>query len=141
MSNGTPQSGRRSLFARLAEYDRPWVGRVGLVLVVILWLLFSLAALAAGLRVGLAVVILGGALIAGEVWLDRNGERHPGIGFVWHSAWNIAAGAVLIGIAVVKWDGWSALIPGLFGAWLILWRLVLASVWLRVARDEAGTDQ
>ena len=129
------------MFARLAEYDRPWVGGVGLALLVILWMFFSLVAFAGGLRVGLAVAFLGGALIAGEVWLHRNGERRPGVGFVWHSAWNITAGAVLIGIAVVKWDGWSALIPGLFGAWLILWRLVLASVWLRVARDEAGPDQ
>ena len=45
---------------RLAKYERPWVGRVGLGLGLKLWLFVTAVAFGAGLANGLVLLIMGG---------------------------------------------------------------------------------
>jgi hypothetical protein len=133
-----PQPGRRNRLAELAEYDRPWVGRVGLALVLLLWLFVSAVSFGVGVGVGLAVTIGGGTLILGEVWLERSGERHATLSVVWHLSWRVGMGAVLIVMAVVSSDGWGAVLLAAFGGLLVLPALVLAPLWLRETREKAA---
>ncbi len=51
---------------RIADYERPWVGRVGLALVVVLWLFVTVVGFAVGVENGLALLIVGAALIVGK---------------------------------------------------------------------------
>jgi hypothetical protein len=136
----TSPSGRTNRLGRLAEYEAPWVGRVGLVLGLILWLFVSAAGFAAGLGDGLAISIVGGAFILGSVWIERSGERRPTFALVWHLSWRIAAGAALIVIALVNSDGWSAALLTVFGALLILPGVAGAALWVRETRVKAAGD-
>jgi hypothetical protein len=52
---------------RIAEYQAPWVGWIGLALIVALWLLASLVGFAISIAAGLGVSIAFGVFIAGEV--------------------------------------------------------------------------
>ena len=121
---------KKHWFLRLADYERPWVGRLGLALLLVLWALVSLAGFASGIAVGLIFAFAGATSVVGEIWLEQKGERLAWVAFAWHTAWQIAAGALLIGIALAT-DGWSALLPGLIGAWLILFRIAIAAVLFR----------
>lgn len=140
MGDEISPSGRSNRLARLAEYRAPWVGRVGLVLGLVLWLFASAVGFAAGLGNGLAISIVGGAFILGSVWIERSGERHPIFALVWHLSWRIALGAALIVIALVNSDGWSAALLAVFGAFLILPGVAGAALWLRETRVKAAGD-
>jgi hypothetical protein len=140
MADEMSQSGRRNRLGGLAGYKRPWVGRVGLVLGLVLWLFVSAAGFAAGLGTGLAISIVGGAFILGSVWIERSGERHPTFALVWHLSWRIALGAALFVIAFVNSDGWSAALLAIFGALLILPGVAVAGLWLRKTRVKAAGD-
>jgi len=129
-----PKSGRRNRLVELAEYDRPWVGRLGLALVLFLWLLFSLVEFAAGFGIGLAVAIAGGTLILVEVWLKRSGERHATFSVVWHLSGQVAAGAALIVIGVVNSDVWGAVLLTALGALILFPVVLVATIWLRDTR-------
>jgi hypothetical protein len=140
MADETSPSGRRNRLSRLAEYKRPWVGRVGLALGLVLWLFVSAVGFAAGLANGLAISIVGGAFILGSVWLERSGGRRPKLALVWHLSWRIALGAALIVIAFVNADGWGAALLIVFGVLLILPGVAGAALWLREQRAEAVGD-
>ena len=77
VTDETTRSDRGNRLVRFAEYERPWVGRAGLALGVMLWLFVTAVAFGVGLANGLTILILGGTLIFGEVWIERSGERHP----------------------------------------------------------------
>jgi hypothetical protein len=133
-----PQSGRRNLLAELAEYNRPWVGRIGLALVLLLWLFISAVAFGAGIGTGLAFAIGGAILILVEVWLQRSGERHATFSVVWHLLVKVAAAAVLIVSAVVSSDGWGVVVSIALAALILLPALLLAALWLRETREESA---
>jgi MFS family permease len=134
-----PRSGRsRTWLGRLAEYERPWVGRVGFTLVLVLWLFLSVVAFASSLAIGLAFSVVTGAAILGEVWVRRSGERHATFAALWRLSWPIAAGVALIVIAFVNFHGWiAALILTVLGALLILPRFTLAVLWWRETRQNS----
>jgi uncharacterized membrane protein HdeD (DUF308 family) len=140
MADGTSPPDQRNQLARLADYKRSWVGRVGLGLGLVLWLFVSAAGFAAGLANGLAISIVGGAFILGSVWIERSGERHPTFRLVWHLSWRIALGAALVVIAFVNADGWSAALLTAFGALLILPGVAGAALSLRETRLKAVGD-
>jgi hypothetical protein len=133
-------SDRRNRLVRLAEYEKPWVGRTGLALGVMLWLFVSAVAFGVGLANGIAILIIGGALIFGEVWIERRGERHATFATVWRLSWRIGLGAALVVIAIVSSDGWDAALLILFGAWLVLPALVVATLWWRERREQTVRD-
>lgn len=133
-----PQSFRRNRLRQLAEYKRPWVGRVGLALGLVLWLFVTAVAFGVGIANGLAILIMGGAFILGEVWIERSGGRHPTFATAWRLSLRIAIGIALIVIAAVNSHGWGAVLLTLFGAWLVLQALVLSALWLRETRQEAS---
>jgi hypothetical protein len=83
LADELPQSGRKNLLRQLAEHKRPWVGRVGLALGLVLWLFVTAVAFGAGVANGLAILIMGGAFILGEVWIERSGGRHPTLAVAW----------------------------------------------------------
>lgn len=60
MAENVRASGRESALRRLAKYERPWVGRVGLGLGLKLWLFVTAVAFGAGLANGLVLLIMGG---------------------------------------------------------------------------------
>jgi hypothetical protein len=131
-----------SWLGRIADYERPWVGRVGLALVIILWLFVSGAAVAVGVANGLAILIGGAALILGHVWSERNRELHPSLVIAWRLGVRIAIGAVVIVLGLVRSDGWAALAAAAFGAWLILAGVVVASaLWLQTREAAVGGDE
>ena len=105
---------------RIAEYERPWVGRVGLALIVVLWLFITVVGFAADVATGLGFLIVGGALIVGEVWIERSGARHTTFVLVWRLFWRIGVGFVVIWIGAVSSDGWTVAVAVLLGSWLIL---------------------
>jgi hypothetical protein len=133
-----PQSGRKNRLRQLAEYKRPWVGRVGLALGLVLWLFVTAVAFGVGIANGLAILIMGGAFILGEVWIERSGGRHPTFATAWRLSLRIAIGIALIMIAAVNSHGWGAALLTLFGVWLVLQALVLSVLWLRETRQEAS---
>ena len=130
------RSARRNRLVRFAEYERPWVGRTGLALGLMLWLFVSAVAFGVGLANGLAVLILGGALIFGEVWIERSGERHATFATVWHLSWRIALGVALVVLAIVSSSGWGAALLIFFGAWLLVPALLVATLLWRERRDQ-----
>jgi predicted MFS family arabinose efflux permease len=101
-----------------------------------LWLFVSAVAFGVGLANGLAILIIGGALIFGEVWIERSGERHATFATVWRLSWRIALGAALVVIAIVSSDGWGAALLIFFGAWLVLPAVLVATLWWRERREE-----
>jgi hypothetical protein len=124
---------------RIAEYDRPWVGRVGLALVVVLWLFVTLVGFGVGVATGMAFVIVGAALIVGEVFVEQRGGRHVNFVLVWRLSWRIGTGLAVIVVGAVSSDGWTAAITAIFGAWLILSGLVVARIrWLEARRAESA---
>lgn len=130
---------RMSLLRRIADYEPPWVGRVGLALVVVLWLFVTAVGFAVGAATGLAFLIVGAALIGGEVWIERTDGRHATFVLVWRSSWRIGVGLAVIVSGLARSDGWAAAVAAIFGAWLILSGLVFARLrWLemRAAPDE-----
>jgi hypothetical protein len=133
-----PQAGRKNRLHQLAEYKRPWVGRVGLALGLVFWLFVTAVAFGAGIANGVAILIMGGAFILGEVWIERSGGRHPMFATAWRLSLRIAIGIALIVSAVVTSHGWGAALLSLAGAWLILPALVLGVLWLRETRQEAN---
>jgi hypothetical protein len=133
-----PQAGQKNRLQQLAEYKRPWVGRVGLALGLVLWLFVTAVAFGAGVANGLAILIMGGAFILGEVWIERSGGRHPTFATAWRLSLRVAIGIALIVIAVVASHGWGAALLILFGAWLILPALALSVLWLHETRREAS---
>ena len=134
MAEELQDSGRENRLARLASYERPWVGRVGLALGLMVWLFVSAVAFGAGLANGLTILIMGGAFIFGEVWIERSGRRDSTLASVWRVSLRLAIGVALIVIAVVSSDGWGTALLMLFGAWLILPALLLGVLLLREAR-------
>lgn len=116
----------------------PGWGRVGLALVLFLWLLFSVVGFAAGFGIGLAVAIVGGTLIFVEVWLERSGERHATFSVVWHLFVKVAAAATLIVSAVVNSDGWGVVLLTALAALILLPALLVATLWLRDTREKAA---
>lgn len=134
---------------RMANYERPWVGRVGWALIVVLWLFVTAVGFGTGVGTGLAILIVGGALIAGEVWIDRSGERHATFALVWFLSWRIGLGVTAILLGVVGSEGWAIAVPAVLGGWLILSGLVFATLLWRQARirsplgsteDEPGRE-
>jgi hypothetical protein len=99
----------------MADYERPWVGRVGLALIVVLWLFLTAVGFGAGVGTGLALLIVGAGLIAGEAWIERSAGRHVTFAVLWHLAWRIGVGALLIVVGVVRSDGWAVALPAVFG--------------------------
>jgi hypothetical protein len=127
---------------RAAEYERPWIGRVGLALVVALWLFVTVVGFAVGVETGLAFLIVGGALIAGEVWIERSGKRHVKFMVVWRLSWRIGTGLAVIVVGAVSSDGWTTAVAAIFGAWLIFSGLVVARIrWLETRPVAAGGDE
>lgn len=130
------ESKRKGRLQRIAEYDRPWVGRVGLALGLMLWLFVTAVAFAVGVAYGLAFLVVGGFLIFGEVWIERSRERHATFASIWRLSWSIGTGVTLLVIAVFKSEGWAAAVPAVFGAWMILTGLGLGALWLRERRED-----
>src|ERR687892_2484518 len=96
-----------------------------------LWLFVTVVGFAVGLLTGFAFLIVGGALIAGEAWIERSGGRHASFVLVWRLSWRIGSGLAVIAVATVSSDGWTAAIGALLGAWLTLTGLVVARLrWL-----------
>ena len=127
---------------QIAEYERPWVGRVGLALVAVLWLFVTFVGFAVGVETGLAFLIVGAALIVGEVWIERSGMRHVKFVVVWHLSWRIGMGLAVIALGAIRSDGWTAAVAAIFGAWLILSGLVFARIrWLETRATAAGGDE
>jgi hypothetical protein len=127
---------------RIAEYERPWVGRVGLALVAVLWLFVAVVGFAVGVGTGLAFLIVGAALIVGEVWIERSGRRHVKFAVVWRLSWRIGIGIAVIVLGAIRSDGWTAAVAAVFGAWLILSGLVFARIRLLETRAvAAGGDE
>jgi hypothetical protein len=132
----------RNWLGRLADYERPWVGRVGLALILALWLFVTVVGFAISARTGLAVLIVGGALIAGEVWIEQSRGRHATFALVWRLTWRIAVGVAVIASGVLGSDGWAAVVAATFGAWLILTGLVVATFsWLQSRTAAAGRNE
>lgn len=119
---------------RLADYEAPWVGRTGLALIVALWLFFTFVAFVNNVVAGVGVLIVGGAVIVLEVWIERKGESHPTLVLAWRLGSRLVVGIVLISVSVVH-ARWAAVIPVLFGFWLIL--SGLGGAWL-VWRERRG---
>ena len=136
MNGETARSDRGNRLVRFAEYERPWVGRAGLALWLTLWLFVTAAAFGVGLANGLTILILGGTFIFGEVWLERSGERHPTFATVWRLSVRVALAAALVVLAIVNSDGWGAALLIFFAAWLVLPRLLLATIWWRQRRAQ-----
>jgi hypothetical protein len=127
---------------RIADYERPWVGRVGLALVIVLWLFGSAVGFGFGVANGLAVLIGGAAFISSEVWIERSGERHPKFVIAWRLGGRIGVGVLLIVLGIVRSRGWDSVVMASFGAWMILWGLVLASfLWLEPREAAGGGDE
>jgi hypothetical protein len=121
---------------RVAEYERPWIGRVGLALVAVLWFFVTAVGFAVGVETGLAFLIVGAALIGGEVWIERSGRRHAKFVIVWRLSWRIGIGVAVIVLGAIRSDGWTGAVPAIFGAWLILSGLVVARIrWLETGRS------
>jgi hypothetical protein len=131
VTNEMTRSDRGNRLVRFAEYERPWVGRAGLALGLTLWLFVSAVAFGVGLANGLAILILGGAFIFGEVWIERSGERHPTFAIVWRVCLRIALGATLVVLAIVSADGWGTALLIFFAAWLVVPALLVATIWWR----------
>jgi hypothetical protein len=126
-----------SWLARIADYERPWVGRVGLALIVALWLLLTLVGFAAGVGTGLSFLVAGAALIAGEVFIERSGRNHSAFALFWHLSWRIGIAVVLIVLGAVG-DG-SLAVASILAVWLTLTGLLPALYWWherRAAADE-----
>ena len=134
------QSARRNRLIRFAEYERPWVGRTGLALGLMLWLFVSAVAFGVGLANGLAVLILGGALIFGEVWIERSGEGHATCATVSRLSWRIGLGVALVVLAIVSSNSWGAALLIFFGAWLLLPALLVATLSWRERREQVVHD-
>jgi hypothetical protein len=134
VTDETPKPDRTNRLLELAAYDRPWVGRLGLALVLFLWLLVSVVGFAAAVWVGLAVAGVGGTLILVEVWLERSGDRHATFAVAWHLSGKVAAGIALIVMAVVNADGWRTVLLAGFGLLTLLPVLLLATLWWRNSR-------
>jgi hypothetical protein len=127
---------------RLAGYKRPWVGRVGLVLVVVLWLFVTAVGFAAGVVTGLALLIVGGAWIAGETWIERSGGRYATFRLVWHLCWRIGMGVAVIVVGAVSSNVWAAVVTAVYGTWLILSGLVVARfLWLETHTPPSGRNE
>jgi hypothetical protein len=135
MAEDLQEPGQPSRLGRLSTYDRPWVGRVGLGLGLMLWLLVTSAAFGAGLPNGLTVLILGGVIIFGEVWIERTGRRGSTFASAWHLSMRFAMGVVLVLLAVMRTDGWGTALLVVFGAWLIIPAIVLGGLLLRDVRE------
>lgn len=123
---------------RMDEYERPWVGRVGLALGTVIWLFASVVGFAAGVGTGLAVSIAGAVFILGEVWSARSDERHAMLVAAWRLCWRIAAGAVVIVVGAVSSDGWTAAVAAMIGGWLILSGLLVPTLWWLQTRETAA---
>jgi hypothetical protein len=127
---------------RVADYERPWVGRVGLALIVVLWLFVTAVGFAVGVETGFAFLIVGAALIVGEVWMERSGGRHATFVVVWRLSWRIGMGLVVIVLGAVSSDAWTAAVAAIFGAWWILSGLVVARLrWLETCTPAPGRDE
>jgi hypothetical protein len=125
---------------RMAAYERPWVARVGWALIVVIWLFVTAAAFGAGLGTGLGFLLVGGAFIAGEVWIERNGERHVTFAAAWHLSWRIGLGVAVVVLAV-RSDGWAIAIGVVIGGWLIVTGLVFSTLlWLLEPKGPADGD-
>jgi hypothetical protein len=124
---------------RLAEYDRPWVGRVGLGLILIVWAFAGLVAFAASVTIGLVVLVAGGVFIGIETLLERKEGLAP-YAFVWHTTVSLAAGLALVVIAIARWGTAGAAVYAVVGAWVIVWRLALVALWLRLRDDPDGAE-
>ena len=128
--------------SRIAGYERPWVGRVGLVLVVALWLFMTVAGFALGLATGLVFLIVGAVLIAGEVWIERDHGRHATVVMTWRLSWRIAIGLTLIILGIVRSESWGTALLAVIGAWLIVSGVVVARLrWLEIRGASAATDE
>lgn len=115
--------------------------RTNLALVVVLWLFVTAVGFGAGTGAGLAFLIVGAALIAGEVWIEWSAGRHATFVVLWRLAWRIGVGAWLIVAGAVNSDGWAAALPAVFGAWLIFWGLAVATFcWLEMRGEAADSD-
>jgi hypothetical protein len=131
-----------SWLGRIADYERPWVGRAGLALVIILWLFVTAVGFGVGLANGFAILIGGAVFISSEVWIQRSGERHPRFVIAWRLGGRIGIGLLLIVLGIIRSHGWASVAMASFGAWMILWGLVLASVlWLATREAAAGGDE
>jgi O-antigen/teichoic acid export membrane protein len=125
---------------RIADYQAPWVGRTGLALIVALWLLVTLVGFAVGVATGIGILIVGGALIGGEVWIARKGKTHPRFALVWRLAWRVGMGIFVISVGVPH-HGWGAVFPALLGSWLILTGLGQAWLDRRAVNAERGRTE
>jgi hypothetical protein len=136
VTNEMTRSGRANRLVRFAEYERPWVGRVGFALGLTLWLFVSAVAFGAGLANGLTILILGGAFIFGELWIERSGGRHPTFAIVWRVSLRIALGATLVVLAIASSEGWGTALLILFAAWLVAPALLVATIGWRERREQ-----
>jgi hypothetical protein len=101
-----------------------------------LWLFITAVAFGAGLPNGLTVLIIGGVIIVGEVWIERSGRRGSTFASAWHLSVRFAMGLVLVVLAVVRSDGWGAALLIVFGAWLIVPAVLLGVLLLRDVREK-----
>jgi hypothetical protein len=95
---------------------RRWTERFAFVLVIVLWLVGSLVALAVRWPVGIAWFCVGAIYVGGEWWIERHGDEHPTLTLVW-----IAAQRAIMGIALVIVGGvylrWESIVFFVFGIW------------------------
>ena len=130
-----------SWLGRVADYERPWVGCVGLALVTILWLFVTAVGFGVGMANGFAILIGGAVFIASEVWIERSGERHPRFVIAWRLGGRVGIGLLLIVLGIIRSDGWASVAMASFGGWLILSGFVLASaLWLET-REPVGDGE
>ena len=127
-----------SWLGRIADYDRPWVGRVGLALAIILWLFVAAVAFCRGPADRYAILIGGAVFISSEVWIERHGERHARFVIAWRLGGRIGIGLLLIVLGITGSHGWATVVMPSFGAWMILTGLVLARVLWRGTPEAAG---
>ena len=112
------------------------MGRAGLALGLTLWLFVSAVAFGVGLANGLTILILGGAFIFGELWIERSGERHPTFAIVWRVSLRIALGATIVVLAIASSGGWGTALLILFAAWLVVPALLVATIGWRERREQ-----
>jgi hypothetical protein len=102
---------------------RRWTERFAFVLVIVVWLVGSLVAVAVRWPVGIAWFCVGAIYVGGQSWIERHGDEHPTLTLVWLAGQRAIMGIALVVVGVI-YLRWESIFLFVFG----IWSLGLASV-------------